>query len=41
MSKSVGWMMQRGEYLWLKDLFRWVFGVGVEDVKNGGQSIIV
>lgn len=41
-SKSVGWMMQRGEYLWLKDLFRWVFGVGVEDVAKGGsQSIVV
>lgn len=34
--------MQRGEYLWLKDLFRWVFGVGVEDVAKGGsQSIVV
>lgn len=41
-SKSVGWMMQRGQYLWLKDLFRLVFGFGVEEAEGrGGVGVIV
>jgi hypothetical protein len=30
-AKSVSWMMKSGQYMWLKDLFRLVFGFGVDD----------
>lgn len=41
-SKSVGWMMNSGQYLWLKDLFRLVFGFHVEEAekrKNVGITV--
>jgi hypothetical protein len=41
-AKSVGWMMKSGRYLWLKELFRLVFGFGVEEVgERGGVGIVV
>ncbi len=40
-SKSVGWMMQRGQYLWLKDLYRLVFGFGVEEAETKRGAAIV
>lgn len=33
-SKSVGWMMKSGQYLWLKDLYRLVFGFQVEEAEK-------
>ena len=41
-AKSVGWMMKSGQYLWLKDLFRLVFGFHVEEAekrKNVGITV--
>ncbi|KFY25010.1 hypothetical protein V493_04889 [Pseudogymnoascus sp. VKM F-4281 (FW-2241)] len=41
-SKSVGWMMKSGQYLWLKDLYRLVFGFQVEDAeKRKSLGIVV
>jgi hypothetical protein len=41
-SKSVGWMMKSGQYLWLKDLFRLVFGFHVEEAdKRKSTGIVV
>jgi hypothetical protein len=31
---SVGWMMRSGQYLWLKDLFRLVFGFHMEEAEK-------
>jgi len=33
-SKSVGWMMNSGQYLWLKDLFRLVFGFHLDEAEK-------
>lgn len=33
-SRSVGWMMRSGQYLWLKDLFRLVFGFHLDEVEK-------
>jgi hypothetical protein len=33
-AKSVGWMMGSGQYLWLKDLFRLVFGFHMEEAER-------
>ena len=30
-ARSVKWMTSTGQYVWLKDLFRWVFGFRVEE----------
>ena len=30
-ARSVRWMVSSGQYIWLKDLFRWVFGFHLED----------
>lgn len=40
-SKSVGWMMKSGQYLWLKDLFRLVFGFHVEEAEKRKTTGIV
>lgn len=41
-SKSVGWMMKSGQYLWLKDLYRLVFGFQVEEAdKRKNTGIVV
>lgn len=41
-AKSVTWMMRSGQYLWLKDLFRLVFGFHVDEAekrKNVGITV--
>jgi len=40
-SKSVGWMMKSGKYLWLKDLYRLVFGFPVEEAEKRKTTGIV
>lgn len=41
-SKSVGWMMKSGKYLWLKDLYRLVFGFPAEEAdKRKNTGIVV
>jgi hypothetical protein len=40
-AKSVGWMITSGQYLWLKDLFRFVFGFHVEEAENRKNVAIV
>ena len=32
-ARSVQWMVSSGQYLWLKDLFRWVFGFHVDEAE--------
>jgi hypothetical protein len=36
-AKSVNWMMKSGQYLWLKDLFKLVFGFRVEEAEKRGN----
>jgi len=33
-AKSVGWMMRSGQYTFLKDLFRLVFGFHLEEAET-------
>ncbi|KFX89879.1 hypothetical protein V490_06772 [Pseudogymnoascus sp. VKM F-3557] len=40
-SKSVGWMMKSGQYLWLKDLYRLVFGFQVDEAEKRKNTGIV
>lgn len=36
-ANSVSWMMRDGRYVWLKDLYRLVFGFGVEGAEGRGK----
>ena len=41
-AKSVGWMMRSGQYVWLQDLFRLVFGFHADEAdkrKNVGITV--
>ena len=33
-ARAVQWMVRSGQYLWLKDLFRWVFGFHAEEAEK-------
>ena len=41
-ARSVAWMVRRrGEYGWLRDLFRLVCGFQVEDGEGGGEGVVI
>ena len=39
-ARAVNWMVGSGQYIWLKDLFRLVFGFRIEDVDSRGNASI-
>jgi hypothetical protein len=39
-ARAVTWMVNSGQYVWLKDLFRWVLGFHVDDAALRGSLMI-